>query len=116
MNPATNTRLMPSLIEEMLVHPGHCVDNLFARVWKSLNLNKLIQQAGFKKRTGLSVTDAVFLLLLWKWVNVASSRLKVYVLDDSIKGRRGKKMEGVYGVYSFNGDTLPHVGVCKVRK
>lgn len=76
------------------------------------NLNKLIHQAGFKKRIGLSVTDAVFCrqsletfsgakkdvmydLLKREDVDMASSRLKVYVLDDSIKGRRGKKMEGV---------------------
>ena len=145
MNNDTNKKLFPSLIEEVLNHPGQCVDNIFAGIWKSLNVNRLIEQSGFTKRTGLPVTDAVFLLVLWKWINVssifvfskqslnvfsnakkdvmydllkredidwrglnlkvaktvyqqrnmASSGYKVYVLDDSVKKRRGKKMEGV---------------------
>lgn len=145
MNNDTNNSLFPSLIEDALNHPGQCIDNIFAGVWKGLNLNKLIQQAGFKKRTGVPVADAVFLLILWKWIdvssiavfarrslktfsdakkdvmydllkredidwrglndgvaktlyqkqNISSSRIKAYVLDDSVKIRRGKKMEGV---------------------
>jgi len=108
-------------------------------------MQRLIQRAGFKKRTGISVTEAVFLLVLWKWIDVssiglfsrkslktfsdankdvmydlmkredtdwrglnmgvaksvyqqhhiASSRLKAYVLDDTVAQRRGRKMEGV---------------------
>ena len=134
-----------SLIEEVLEHPGQCVDNIFAEVWKGLKFNQLIHRVGFKKRTGVSIVDSVFLLLLWKWIDVSSiavfarqslqvfstakkdvmydllkredidwrnlnigvaktiyqkrdvssSRIKAYVLDDSIKKRRGKKMEGV---------------------
>lgn len=145
MNTATNKPLLPSLIAEVLEHPGQCVDNVFAVVWKELKINGLIKQAGFKKRTGVSVVESVFLLLLWKWIEVSSiavfakqslrvfsaakkdvmyellkredidwrqlnsgvakavyqqqkvslSRTKAYVLDDSIKKRRGKKMEGV---------------------
>lgn len=145
MHNDTNKHNFPSLIEDVLSHPGQCVDNVFAGVWKGLKLNKLIHRSGFKKRTGVPVTDAVFLLLLWKWIDissiavfakrslktfsdakkdvmydllkredvdwrslnagvakevyqkqkVASSRLRAYVLDDSVKIRRGKKMEGV---------------------
>ena len=145
VNNGTSKRLFPSLVDDVLGHPGQYVDNIFAHAWKSLNLNKLIQRAGFKKRTGVPVTDAIFLLVLWKWINVssiavfcrqslntfsiakkdvmydllkredadwrglhgqvasavykqcdvASSRLKVFVLDDTTQGRRGKKMEGV---------------------
>lgn len=145
MHNDTNKRILPSLIEDMLSHPGQCVDNIFAGVWKGLNLNNLILRAGFKKRTGVPVTDAIFLLVLWKWVDkssiavfakkslktfsdakkdvmydllkredadwrklnsgvaktvyqqqrISTSRLRAYVLDDSVKIRRGKKMEGV---------------------
>lgn len=145
MNIATNKTLLPSLISEVLAHPAQCVDNVFAVVWKELKLNCLITQAGFKKRTGVCVVESVFLLLLWKWIEVSSiavfakqslrvfstakkdvmyellkredidwrqlnsgvaktvyqqqqvsrSRTKAYVLDDTIKKRRGKKMEGV---------------------
>lgn len=145
MNNGTDNRIFPSLVDDVLGHPGHYVDNIFAIAWKGLNLNKLIEKAGFKKRTGVPVTEAIFLLMLWKWINVssiavfcrqslstfsgakkdvmydllkredadwrglnsqtakavyqgcdmASSRLKVFVLDDTMKGRRGKRMEGV---------------------
>jgi len=47
MNNDTNKRLIPSLIEEVLNHPGQCVDNIFANIWKSLNVNRLIEQSGF---------------------------------------------------------------------
>lgn len=55
MNNDTNKRLFPSLIDEVLSHPGRCVDNVFAGVWKELKLNRLIQRAGFNKRTGISI-------------------------------------------------------------
>jgi len=117
----------------------------FADTWKKLKLNTRIKTAGFTKRSGIDITEAVFLLLLWKWINVSSiamfsrkalgmfsqakkdvmydllkredvnwrcfnlrtakgvyqqnalghSRIRAFVLDDSIKTRRGKKMEGV---------------------
>jgi len=145
MNHDTNKGLFPSLIEEVLEHPGQCVDNVFAEVWKGLKFNQLIHRVGFKKRTGVPIVDSVFLLVLWKWIDVSSiavfarqslqvfsaakkdvmydllkredidwrnlnigvaktiyqqkdismSHIKAYVLDDSIKKRRGKKMEGV---------------------
>ncbi|NNF96695.1 MAG: transposase [Halobacteria archaeon] len=110
-----------------------------------MKFNSLITGAGFTKRSGIGITEAVFVLLLWKWLNMSSiamfskkalgtfskakkdvmydllkreeinwrelntrtakavyqqrqlvgSRLKALVLDDSIKTRRGKKMEGV---------------------
>lgn len=121
------------------------IDNLFADTWKELKLNKWISLSGFKKRSGIDISEAVFLLLLWKWLNVSSiamfsrqalnvfsqakkdvmydllkredvnwrglniqtakevyrqhkldgSPTKVFVLDDSIKKRKGKKIEGV---------------------
>lgn len=145
MNDRTNNPLFPSIVDDVLRHSDHCVDNIFAQAWKGLNLNRLIRQLGFTKRTGVSINEALFLLLLWRWINVSSiavfcrqalktfscakkdvmydllkredlnwrglhattakaiyqqcgmgaSRLKVYVLDDTMKERRGKKMEGV---------------------
>ena len=75
MNNGTNKRILPSLIDEVLNHPGQCVDNVLAGVWRGLKLNRLIQQAGFKKRTGLSVTEVLFLLVLWKWIDAPSIAL-----------------------------------------
>lgn len=145
MNNDTNKSALPSLIGGVLTDQQHYIDNLFADTWKTLRFNTLLNTAGFTKRSGLQITQAVFLLLLWKWLNVSSiamfsrkalgtfsaakkdvmydllkredinwrefnlqaakeiyrtnrlqcSRYKVFVLDDSIKTRRGKKMEGV---------------------
>jgi len=140
-----NTNGLPPLISAVMADSKHYIDNLFADTWKTLKLNSLIKGAGFTKRSGVEITEAVFLLLLWKWLNMSSialfskkalgtfsrarkdvmydllrredinwrtlnsqtakavyqqnkltrSRVKAFVLDDSIKTRTGKKMEGV---------------------
>jgi hypothetical protein len=145
MNNDTKKSALPSLIGGVLADPQHYIDNLFADTWKALRFNTLLNTAGFTKRSGLQITQAVFLLLLWKWLNVSSiamfsrkalgtfsaakkdvmydllkredinwrefnllaakeiyranrlsgNRIKAFVLDDSIKTRRGKKMEGI---------------------
>jgi len=141
----TNTDSLPPLISIVMTDSKHYIDNLFADTWKKLKLNSLIKSAGFTKRSGIEITEAVFLLLLWKWLNMSSiamfskkalgtfsmarkdvmydllkreqinwrvlnnqtakavyqqskltgSCVKAFVLDDSIKTRSGKKMEGV---------------------
>lgn len=140
-----NTDSLPPLISSIITDTKCHIDNLFADTWKKLKLNSLISAAGFTKRSGLDINEAVFLLLIWKWLNMPSiamfsrkslgmfskarkdvmydllkreeinwrelnlqtaktiykqnklvgSRTKVFVLDDSIKTRKGKKMEGV---------------------
>ena len=141
----TNADSLPPLISDVITDSKHYIDNLFADTWKKLKLNSLIKAAGFTKRSGIEITQAVYVLLLWKWLNMSSiamfsrqalgtfsrakkdvmydllkreeinwralnsqtaravyqqhtlaeSRSKAFVLDDSIKTRRGKKMEGV---------------------
>ena len=48
------------------------IDNLFADIWNSLNIHHCLKKAGFKKHCGTAVTEVVFLLLLWKWLNTKS--------------------------------------------
>ncbi len=141
----TKRDCLPPLISAVITDSKHFIDNLFADTWKQLKMNTLIRRAGFTKRSGIEITEVVFVLLLWKWLNVSSiamfsrkalglfsqarkdvmydllkreeinwralnsqsakavyqhhqlsgSRVKAFVLDDSIKARRGKKMEGV---------------------
>jgi len=145
MNNDTNKNALPPLIGGLLADKRLYIDNIFADTWKSLKFNALIRSAGFSKRSGIQITEAVFVLLLWKWLNVSSiavfsrkamglfsgaqkdvlydllkredtnwrefnlqtakeiyrkdnlcaSRIKAFVLDDSVKTRRGKKMEGI---------------------
>ncbi|MCU7879253.1 MAG: hypothetical protein KZQ60_00680 [Candidatus Thiodiazotropha sp. (ex Lucinoma aequizonata)] len=35
-------------------------------------MNSLIKGVGFTKCSGVEVTEAVFILLLWKWLNMSS--------------------------------------------
>ena len=149
MNHHTSRHPLPSLVEHLLTNSTHDIDNLFASAWKSLNLNRRLEAAGFAKRSGFEVTETVFVLMVWRWLNVSSiamfcrntlslftrakkdvlydflrredihwrkfnlhtarelyrqhglnhSQVKAFVLDDSIKTRRGKKMEDVSSHY-----------------
>ncbi|TCS36712.1 hypothetical protein [Reinekea marinisedimentorum] len=141
MNTDTPSKRLPTLISEFFTSPSECFDNIFSESWKSLNMNHHIRRSGFTKRSGLGISEAVFLLLIWKWINVNSicmfarqslgcfanaskdvmydllkrpdvnwrkfnllvaaqihkspaikhSQTRTFVLDDSVKTRRGKK-------------------------
>jgi len=56
------------LISDLVTDSKHYLDNRFADTWKKLKMNSLIKGAGFTKRSGIDVTEAVFILLLWKWL------------------------------------------------
>ena len=80
-----------------LTDGNHYIDNLLAAAWKTLRLNQLLRCAGFSKRHGIEVTETVFVLMVWKWLNVSSvamfcrhalgmfSRAKKDVLYDFLK-------------------------------
>ena len=72
MKNGTNECALPALIGDVIADQKHYIDNLFADTWKELKFNARIKGAGFTKRSGIDITEAVFLLLLWKWINVAS--------------------------------------------
>jgi hypothetical protein len=141
----TKADSLPPLINDVITNSKCYIDNLFADTWKKLKFNTLIKAAGFSKRSGIEITESVFLLLLWRWLNMPSiamfskkslgnfsharkdvmydllkreeinwrelnvqtakavyqqnklqaSHIKAFVLDDSVKTRKGKKMEGV---------------------
>lgn len=89
MNNDTNKIALPSLISEIFNDANQCIDNLFADTWKALNLNTLIKNAGFSKRSGIPISESVFLLLLWKWLSVSSismfSRKSLSLFSDAKK-------------------------------
>ena len=145
MNNATNVHNLPTSISAVMSDKNNGIDNIFADTWKKLKLNLHINKSKFTKRSGIDISEAVFLLLLWKWINVSSiamfsrkalstfsnakkdvmydllkredinwrklnlktareiilqnhlgdNKIKAFVLDDSIKARKGKKMEGI---------------------
>lgn len=145
MNNATKQDLLPPLVADLLCDPVTYIDNVFADGWKRLNVNTLIAKAGLSKRCGTGISESVYLLLIWRWLNVSSISMfsqkalglfsqakkdvmydllkredinwralnlsiagklysshklqnnedRAFVLDDSIKTRKGKRMEGV---------------------
>jgi len=145
MNLATKSTALPNLTADILSDPHMPVDNILARLWKTMTLPTLLSRAGISKRSGLPAPDVVYLLLLWVWLKASSihlfardslqgfadarkdviydflkredvnwrglhrqiarkvyqdhhlkdSRIKAFVVDDSVKIRTGKKMGGV---------------------
>ena len=145
MNNDTKFLDLPSLIGDLFTQHGLQVDNLFASLWTKMHIATLLHRAGFHKRSGVEVTQVVYLLLLWVWLKTESMsqfsresmrsftdarkdvmydylkredvnwrrlhcqiaqqvvmeqklnthEIKAFVLDDSVKIRRGKKMAGV---------------------
>ncbi len=61
MNNDTSNAALPSLIGGVLADQKHYIDNLFADTWKALKFNTLLKAAGFTKRSGIQITEAVFL-------------------------------------------------------
>jgi hypothetical protein len=143
MNSPTKKVALPSLTADLLSQANLNIDNTFSSTWKSLNVNSMLLQAKFSKRSGTPVGEVVFLLMLWVWLKVDSvamfskdallsfsaakkdalydlinredadwrklqllmakkvlkandkSKLSAFVIDDSVKMKRGKKMPGI---------------------
>ena len=68
----TITDSLPPFVSDILTGQKHYIDNIFADTWKKLKFNTLIKGAGFTKRSGIEVTEVVFILLIWKWLNMSS--------------------------------------------
>jgi SRSO17 transposase len=144
MNRGTTPLALPDLTADLLRDNGLLVDNLFADLWKRVDMKTLLNRAGFSKRSGTPMHELVYCLVLWVWLKAGSLGLfareslqtfsqaekdalydvlnredldwrrlqqrvalqaarslktargpQALVLDDSIKGRHGKKMPGV---------------------
>ncbi len=145
MKSAIESITSPSLTADILSDPLMPVDNILARLWKTMNIPTLLARAGFHKRSGLPAPEVMYILLLWVWLKVGSihlfsrdalqgfayarkdvmydflkredlnwrgfhtqiarkvyqehnlkdCKLKAFVVDDSVKSRRGKKVAGV---------------------
>ena len=68
----TQSDSLPKLIEPVLKDQQPLIDNLFAEVWKQLNVSTLLSRAGIVKRSGHEVGKLVFLHLLWRWLGSSS--------------------------------------------
>lgn len=64
MNPATELTVLPNLTADILCDPQMPVDNILARLWKTMTLPTLLSRAGITKRSGLPAPDVIYLLLV----------------------------------------------------
>ena len=91
---------------------GTLIDNLFADAWDSLNLSSLRHRAGIRKRGGVNANRSVYLLqeldeqilkyqknyLLYDLIKRPDLNWRgrrAFVIDDTFKPRRSKKMDAV---------------------
>ena len=63
---------MPPFVADLLSDPVAFIDNVFADGWKRQSVNTLITIAGLTKQTDTGILEAVYLLLIWRWLNVSS--------------------------------------------
>jgi len=53
---------LPALTVDLLEKGGHLLDNLFADLWKKINMKSLLNSSRFSKRSGTSIDELVYVL------------------------------------------------------
>lgn len=93
MNPAIEPSVLPNLTADILSDPQMPVDNLLARLWKTMTIPTLLSRAGISKRSGLPAPDVVYLLLVWVWLKTSSINL---FARDSLQGFADVRKDVIY--------------------
>ena len=68
MNRATKIIELPALTVDLLKANGVLIDNVFASLWRDIAMKTVLNRAGFTKRSGTSMSDVIFSLMLWLWL------------------------------------------------
>src|SRR5664280_2178390 len=68
MNRATKIIELPALTVDLLKAKGVLIDNVFASLWKEIGMKTVLSRAGFNKRSGTPMSDVMFSLMLWLWL------------------------------------------------
>ena len=68
MNRATKIIELPALTVDLLKANGVLIDNVFASLWRDIGMKTVLNRAGFNKRSGTSMSDVMFGLMLWLWL------------------------------------------------
>ena len=72
MNRATKIIELPALTVDLLTANGVLIDNVFASLWREVGMRTLLSRAGFNKRSGTPMSDVMFSLMLWLWLQKES--------------------------------------------
>jgi hypothetical protein len=75
VNRDTPPSALPALTADLLRDSSLLVDNLFADLWQQVGMKTLLSRAGFRKRSGRSMPELVYCLVLWVWLKADSLRL-----------------------------------------
>jgi SRSO17 transposase len=59
---------MPVLTLDSLNAKGLLIDNVFASLWRDTGMKTLLSRAGFNKRSGTSIHEVIYGLMLWIWL------------------------------------------------
>jgi len=87
MNRATKIIELPALTVDLLKANGVLIDNVFASLWRDIGMKTVLNRAGFNKRSGTSMNDVIFSLMLWLWLQKDSIGL---FARECLQGAMGK--------------------------
>ena len=87
MNRATKIIELPALTVDLLKANGVLIDNIFANLWREIGMKTVLSRAGFNKRSGTPMTEVIFSLVLWLWLQKES--IGMYARD-CLQGAMGK--------------------------
>jgi len=87
MNRATKIIELPALTVDLLKANGVLIDNVFASLWRDIGMKTVLNRAGFTKRSGTSMSDVIFGLMLWLWLQKDSIGL---FARECLQGAMGK--------------------------
>ena len=72
MNRATKIIELPSLTVDLLKANGVLIDNVFATLWREIGMKTVLSRAVFNKRSGTPISEVIFGLMLWLWLQKES--------------------------------------------
>jgi len=72
MNRATKIIELPALTADLLKANGVLIDNVFASLWREVGMRTILSRTGFNKRSGTPMSDVMFNLMLWLWLQKES--------------------------------------------
>jgi hypothetical protein len=72
MNRATKIIELPALTVDLLKANGVLIDNDFASLWREIGMKTVLSRAGFNKRSGTPMSEVMFCLMLWLWLQKES--------------------------------------------
>lgn len=93
MNRDISNSSLPSLTVDILTNPDNKIDNLFSTMCQKLGFKTLLERAGFKKRSGSSAQELVYLLMIWVWLKVDSVSM---FSKSSLQGFSTAKKDALY--------------------